>query len=85
MGVLPLQFAAGESAVSLGLSGREILTVRGLERGITPGQDVHVDAVREDGTAVTFAARLRVDGPAEVEYMANGGILPMVLRHMLED
>jgi aconitate hydratase len=83
MGVLPLQFADGDSAATLGLTGREVFAVRGLEHGIAPGQDVTVEATREDGTPVTFPARLRVDGPAEVEYMANGGVLPMVLRHML--
>jgi aconitate hydratase len=83
MGVLPLQFATGQSSATLGLTGREVYAVRGLDRGITPGQDVTVEATREDGGSFTFTARLRVDGPAEVEYMANGGILPMVLRHML--
>jgi aconitate hydratase len=82
MGVLPLQFVPGESAARLGLTGREVLAVRGLEDGLTPGQDVSVEATAEDGTVVVFSARLRVDGPAEVEYMANGGILQMVLRHM---
>ena len=82
MGVLPLQFVPGESAATLGLTGREVLAVRGLEDGLTPGQDVSVEATAEDGTVVVFSARLRVDGPAEVEYMANGGILQMVLRHM---
>jgi aconitate hydratase len=83
MGVLPVQFAAGDTAATLGLTGREVLSLRGVEHGITPGQDVTVHAAREDGTEVTFTARLRVDGPAEVEYVANGGILPMVLRQML--
>ncbi len=83
MGVLPLQFVPGESAATLGLTGREVLAVRGLEDGLTPGQDVSVEAAAEDGTVVVFSARLRVDGPAEVEYMAHGGILQMVLRHML--
>jgi aconitate hydratase len=83
MGVLPLQFVPGESAATLGLTGREMFAVRGLEDGLTPGQDVSVEATAEDGTVTVFSARLRVDGPAEVEYMANGGILQMVLRHML--
>jgi aconitate hydratase len=83
MGVLPLQFVPGESAATLGLTGREVFAVRGLEDGLTPGQDVSVEATAEDGTVIVFSARLRVDGPAEVEYMANGGILQMVLRHML--
>jgi aconitate hydratase len=83
MGVLPLQFAPGESATSLGLTGREVFAVHGLDAGLTPGQDVTVEATAEDGAIVAFSARLRVDGTAEVEYMANGGILQMVLRQML--
>jgi aconitate hydratase len=83
MGVLPLQFAPGESAASLGLTGRETFAVHGLDAGITPGQDVTIEATAEDGAITAFSARLRVDGPAEVEYMANGGILQMVLRQML--
>jgi aconitate hydratase len=83
MGVLPLQFAPGESANSLGLTGRELFAVHGLDSGLTPGQDVTVEATAEDGALIAFSARLRVDGTAEVEYMANGGILQMVLRQML--
>jgi aconitate hydratase len=83
MGVLPLQFAPGESATSLGLTGRETFTVHGLDGGIAPGQDVTMEATAEDGAITAFSARLRVDGPAEVEYMAAGGILQMVLRQML--
>jgi aconitate hydratase len=83
MGVLPLQFAEGESAATLGLTGRELFTVRGLAGGIEPGQEVAVEARREDGTEVTFTARLRVDGPAEVEYVLAGGVLALVLRQML--
>jgi aconitate hydratase len=83
MGVLPLQFAPGESATSLGLTGRETFAVHGLDSGITPGQDVTIEATAEDGAITAFSARLRVDGPAEVEYMAGGGILQMVLRQML--
>jgi aconitate hydratase len=83
MGVLPLQFAPGESATSLGLTGRELFAVHGLDADLTPGQDVTVEATAEDGAIIAFSARLRVDGTAEVEYMANGGILQMVLRQML--
>ncbi|MGZ4131663.1 MAG: aconitate hydratase AcnA [Actinomycetota bacterium] len=83
MGVLPLQFRDGESAATLGLSGEEAYSVRGLADAIVPGQDVTVEAAREDGTAVTFTARLRVDGPAEVDYVRAGGVLSLVLRQML--
>jgi aconitate hydratase len=83
MGVLPLQFAPGESATSLGLTGRETFAVHGLDAGLVPGQDVTVEATAGDGSITAFSARLRLDGPAEVEYMVNGGILHMVLRQTL--
>jgi aconitate hydratase len=83
MGVLPLQFAAGHSATSLGLDGTETLAVRGLGSGITPGQEATVEAVSADGTATSFPVTVRVDAPAEVEYFGQGGILRMVLRQML--
>jgi len=83
MGVLPLEFAAGESAASLGLSGREAFTVRGLAGGIAPRQQVSVVARRDDGSEISFTATVRIDGPAEVEYHRHGGILRMVLRQML--
>jgi len=83
MGVLPLQFADGESAASLDLTGFEAFSVRGLTGGITPGQEVTVEVAREDGDTTTFTATVRIDGPAEVDYYARGGILQMVLREML--
>jgi aconitate hydratase len=84
MGVLPLQFAAGESAVSLGLSGRETISVRGLEGGVSPGMQVAVEAVSDDGGRRAFSAIVRIDGAAEVDYFAGGGLLRMVLRELLE-
>ncbi|HKN50379.1 MAG TPA: aconitate hydratase AcnA, partial [Actinomycetota bacterium] len=83
MGVLPLQFHAGESADSLGLDGREIYTVRGIAGGLTPGQDLGVEVQREDGSTFSFDARVRIDAEAELEYYVNGGIMPMVFRQML--
>jgi aconitate hydratase len=83
MGVLPLQFAEGDSASSLGLTGHETFAVHGIAGGIEPGQDVTVTATTDDGTQTVFAARVRIDGAAEVEYFRHGGILPMVLREML--
>jgi aconitate hydratase len=82
MGILPLEFPTGESAATLGLDGRETFAFRGLEAGVTPGQDVRVEATRDDGTVVAFTARLRVDGLAEVEYLGAGGVLNLVLRGM---
>jgi aconitate hydratase len=83
MGILPLQFAPGETPASLGLSGTETFALRGLADGPTPGQAVHVTATAEDGGVVAFDAIARIDGAAEVEYFRNGGILRMVLREML--
>jgi aconitate hydratase len=83
MGVLPLEFRPGDSAASLGLTGRETFDVRGLAGGIKPLQLVSVEVRREDGSTFSFKATARIDAPAEVEYFRNGGILQMVLREML--
>jgi aconitate hydratase len=84
MGVLPLQFAEGDSAASLGLDGRETFAIRGLSSGVEPGQTVSVEATRDDGSRVTFDAIVRIDGAAEIEYFRAGGILRMVVRELLE-
>lgn len=83
MGVLPLQFKDGDSVGSLGLDGTEVLSISGIAQGIEPLQDVKVSAAKHDGTQVEFAATLRIDAPAEVEYFVNDGILQMVLRQIL--
>ncbi|HZP91049.1 MAG TPA: aconitate hydratase AcnA [Actinomycetota bacterium] len=83
MGILPLQFEPGQSAGSLGLTGRETFSTEGLGSGLRPRQRVRVRAVREDGSEIAFDALARVDMPAEVEYLRHGGILQMVLRQML--
>jgi aconitate hydratase len=83
MGVLPLQYLAGATAVSLGLTGRETFAVRGLSGGIVPGQELAVEAVAEDGQVISFPATLRVDGAAEVDYLRAGGVLNLVLAEML--
>src|SRR5438445_176309 len=82
MGILPLQFAPGESAQTLGLSGHERYTVRGLE-GIKPGQDFEVAAASDDGRVKRFTTRARVDNEIEVGYLRHGGILPLVLRELI--
>ncbi|WOP18091.1 aconitate hydratase AcnA [Raineyella sp. LH-20] len=84
MGVLPLQFPAGESHESLGLTGEEIFDISGvdeLNNGVTP-KTVHVTATRPDGSVVEFEAVVRIDTPGEADYYRNGGILQYVLRHM---
>jgi aconitate hydratase len=83
MGVLPLQFAAGDSASSLGLTGAETFDVTGLAGGVTPKQEAVVTARRDDGAEVRFSVTVRIDEPAEVEAFRHGGILRMVLRQML--
>ena len=81
MGVLPLQFRPGQSAASLGLSGRESYEIVGLDDDITPRSTVTVVA-RADDREVRFEADVRLDGGIEVDYYRNGGILPTVLRRL---
>jgi aconitate hydratase len=76
MGVLPLQFADGESAESLGLTGEEEFSITGLEGG--DAKEVTVRAGEKE-----FKARVRIDTPKEVEYFKHGGILQYVLRGLL--
>ena len=82
MGVLPLQFQAGSNADTLGLTGREVFDVTGIEAGLTPGMNVKVGARREDGSTLSFPTVARLDSPVEVEYFRNGGILQSVLRKL---
>jgi aconitate hydratase len=84
MGVLPLQYAPGQSAASLGLQGHEVFSVTGLaplDRGTVP-KEVPVTAERSDGSRIEFAARVRIDTPMEAEYYRHGGILRYVLRQL---
>jgi aconitate hydratase len=76
MGVLPLQFLPGESRESLGLTGRELYGIEGIENG-----EAREVTVRADGRS--FRARVRLDTPREREYLRHGGILPYVLRRLL--
>jgi aconitate hydratase len=82
MGVLPLQFEAGVSTASLGLTGLETFSITGIGHGITPQQIARVVATRTDGSQIPFDTIVRIDAPAEVEYFRNGGILQMVLRQL---
>ena len=85
MGVLPLQFMAGDSAVSLGLLGNEVFAVSGitaLNEGITP-QKLTVNATSPGGAGIEFEVGLRIDTPGEADYYRNGGILQYVLRSLL--
>jgi aconitate hydratase len=85
MGVLPLQYPAGESADSLGLTGTETFDVTGiaeLNNGVTP-KSVTVSAHGSDGKVTTFKAVLRIDTPGEADYFRHGGILQYVLRSLV--
>jgi len=82
MGVLPLQFVAGENTVSLALTGKELFSISGVASAVETGSNVLVTAVADDGTTKTFQAVPRVDTPQEAEYFRNGGILPFVLRQL---
>ncbi len=83
MGVLPLQFAAGESAQGLGLDGHEVYSITGLEElNHTIPKEVQVTARRDDGTKVEFAVTVRIDTETEAQYYRNGGILRYVLRQL---
>ncbi|WP_192830057.1 aconitate hydratase AcnA [Mycobacterium sp. UM_Kg1] len=86
MGVIPLQFPAGESAASLGLDGTEVFDIVGIEElnsGKTP-KTVKVTATKDSGEKVEFDAVVRIDTPGEADYYRNGGILQYVLRNMLK-
>jgi aconitate hydratase len=80
MGVLPLQYAEGENAASLGLTGSETFTIGDLEEG--KAKTVTVTATADDGAAKTFEAKVRLDTPNEITYINNGGILQTVLRNL---
>ena len=84
MGVLPLQFMPGENANSLGLSGREAITIHGIAQRLTPKKILTVEATREDGTVIEFKVVTRIDSNVEIEYYNNGGILQTVLRRLLK-
>lgn len=85
MGVLPLQFPAGQSADSLGLDGTEVINITGvtqLNEGTTP-KTVRVSATKADNSVIEFDAVVRIDTPGEADYYRNGGILQYVLRSLV--
>ena len=81
MGVLPLQFAEGESRETLGVTGEETFSIEGLA-GLSPRQMVEVAMTRPDGSTETFQALCRIDTANEMEYYRHGGILHYVLRKL---
>jgi aconitate hydratase len=84
MGVLPLQFKDGQGRESLGLTGEDTFTIKGLA-DLQPGQDVEVEVTRANGETFTFTALCRIDTANEMEYYKNGGILHYVLRKLAAD
>jgi aconitate hydratase len=81
MGVLPLEFAEGQTRSSLGLTGFEVYSIEGLSTSLTARATLTVVA-RSDGMEKRFSVRCRIDTPEELNYYRNGGILPYVLRQL---
>jgi aconitate hydratase len=86
MGILPLQFAAGENVASLGLTGEEVYDFPGLTgllaARLAEGRTLRVKATAADGVVKEFNAKVRIDTPQEIEYFEHGGILQYVLRQL---
>ena len=89
MGILPLQFSAGESVASLALTGEEVYAIEGLAEALADPKaakrEVEVVAEKGAGASRRFRATVRIDTPQEIRYYKHGGILPYVLRQLLSD
>jgi len=83
MGVLPCQFLEGESAASLGITGAELFSLKGLESHIAPRQTLSLSIKYSSGEEKEVPVILRLDSPIEVDYYRHGGILPYVLRQLI--
>ena len=83
MGVLPLEFKAGEGAEELGLTGNEHFTIH-VDDDVKPKQMITVDVTKEDGSTMQFEVMCRLDSPVEIDYYRNGGILHTVLRSIAQ-
>ncbi len=84
MGVLPLQFAEGQSATSLGLNGHETYRLQGIAEGLAPRAGVEVTVFGPEDVVTRFTVTVRIDTPEELAAFRHGGILPYVLRQLLE-
>ncbi|KZE73572.1 aconitate hydratase [Myroides marinus] len=84
MGIAPLQFIENQNAESLGLTGKEVFTIVGIEDNLTPHKLIEVKAVSEDGREKLFQVKARFDSLIEIEYYKNEGILQYVLRDYLK-
>ena len=83
MGVLPLQFAEGVGAKSLGIDGTEVYSIVGLGEDLKPQQDLVVRIERQNGEVQEVSVKCRIDTPIEIDYYRHGGILPYVLRQLV--
>src|SRR5207237_5301448 len=83
MGILPLEFQSGDSPQSLGLQGTEAFTIRGLESGLKPGQRVEAEAVPDGGSSSSFTVSCRLDNQTAVEYLRDGGVVPLAMRQVV--
>jgi len=81
-GVLPLSYLPGETRDSLGLTGQEYFSLRGLAEGLAPGAILRMQARSDDGIEREFWVKLRIDTQVELAYFQHGGILPFVLRQL---
>ena len=84
MGVMPLQYLPEQTAESLGLTGTETISIKGISEGLHPLKRLQVEAVKEDGAVMSFEVTARLDSAIEVEYYRHGGILNYVLRQFLK-
>jgi aconitate hydratase len=82
MGVLPLQFLPGENATSFRITGSEIFSIRMIDDDLTPGSELDVTMIKEDGSSITFKTTVRLNTQIEVDYYQNGGVLNTVLKNM---
>ncbi len=85
MGVLPLEFEAGTTWQSLGLTGEELFDIVDLDDNLLPRQSITVKATAADGSTKKFTTTVRIDTPVELDYYRNGGILQTVLRKLLDE
>jgi aconitate hydratase len=84
MGILPLRFAEGQNAESLGLDGSEVYDIEGLSDDVAPKAELTVKAKKSDGKIVEFKATALLNTDVEVNYYRNGGILHTVLRNLVK-
>jgi aconitate hydratase len=82
MGVMPLQFLPGESATSLGITGKDVFNIEGLDDHISPNSKVTIRIIRDDQSVFYFHAIARLNTPIEVDYYRNGGVLNTVIKKM---